>query len=475
MPNSYDLSKSIPNKLLNEDDTITDLLGNEVSNQVLEYKNRPAIPNKVLNPDGSYSTLDALLGKIIDTTIFIVVDTLPETGSPNKIYLVPNDTGSFDEYFWNENGKWDKIGEVNIDLSNYTTTEEVEQIIKSKGYLTEESDPTVPKHVKDITEENIENWNNKVEPETLNTRVRMFHASIDNSSFQYIKGSADFTYADVANVENCILEVSIANEKMYLIKQEHKNINPPDPIAGRYVGFSNMIRTAGEFAELFLFVYDPENLPTDEESLKRLETWGDYQYCQSSYQPVMMGNFLGKDIATDRNRDNLAPSLKAVGDYTDAQCGVVLDYMQTTFATNLMTLVANAYTKKPVVIYDDPTGFAASNNKIGDTWHLTGLDLSPYKRIKCYVRSGGDSNANYSPTHIVEVHLDNRAKGSFGYFNGTHVGIDPDNRNRFHAVEFIVNPEKTAVQFLHSVSIYGTAVTNSADGRTCYLIEGYYD
>lgn len=497
----YELSKSLPNKLLNVDGSITDFQGNIISPaseiNVEVYKNSKAIANKFLTESGDTKTYAE-----ISLNIFIVVDTLPEDGEKNRIYLVPGQNGMFDEYFWNENGKWDKIGEVNIDLSNYTTTEEVEQIIKSKGYLTEESDPTVPEHVKGITEGNINswnskvdeesdptvpqhvknikesdinNWNNKVEPETLNTRVRMFHASIDNSSFQYIKGSADFTYADVANVENCILEVSIANEKMYLTKQEHKNINPPDPIAGRYVGFSNMIRTAGEFAELFLFVYDPENLPTDEESLKRLETWGDYQYCQSSYQPVMMGNFLGKNVATDRNRDNLAPSLKAVGDYTDAQCGVVLDYMQTTFATNIMTLVANAYTKKPVVIYDDPTGFAASNNKIGDTWHLTGLDLSPYKRIKCYVRSGGDSNANYSPTHIVEVHLDNRAKGSFGYFNGTHVGIDPDNRNRFHAVEFIVNPEKTAVQFLHSVSIYGTAVTNSADGRTCYLIEGYYD
>ena len=129
MPNSYDLSKSIPNKLLNEDDTITDLLGNEVSNQVLEYKNRPAIPNKVLNPDGSYSTLDALLGKIVDTTIFIVVDTLPEEGEKNRIYLVPGQNGMFDEYFWNENGKWDKIGEVNIDLSNYPTFDQMNSAI----------------------------------------------------------------------------------------------------------------------------------------------------------------------------------------------------------------------------------------------------------------------------------------------------------------------------------------------------------
>ena len=37
----------------------------------------------------------------IDNNIFIVVDTLPKIGKSNKIYLVPNNTGSFDEYFWN--------------------------------------------------------------------------------------------------------------------------------------------------------------------------------------------------------------------------------------------------------------------------------------------------------------------------------------------------------------------------------------
>ena len=305
----------------------------------------------------------------------------------------------------------------------------------------------------------------------IDEKVNTFHATIDNSNFQYVKGSADFTYEQVVNTENCQIEVKIANETLYLKKQEHKNIDPPDSIAGRYVGFSEMIRTAGEYAELFLFVYDPENLPTDEASVDRLKDWGDYQYCVSSYQPVMMGNFLGKDISAERNRDNLAPSLKAVGDYTDKQCGVVLDYMQTTFAQNIMALVNQRFA--PHIIYDDPTGFESSNNNAGETWHLTGLNLNPYKRIKCYVCSGGDADANYSPEHIVEVHLDDRAKGSFGYFSASHTGHNPNNRNRWHIATFTVNAEKTAIQFQHSISIYGTSATNSAGGRRCYLIEGY--
>lgn len=115
---------AIPNKLLQEDGTITDLVGNSIDHPVDEYEFRPALPNKFLNPDGSYSTLSEILGKIVDTTLFIVVDILPETGDPTKIYLIPNDTGSFDEYFWNSKNQWDKIGALNIPMQafeNYPT------------------------------------------------------------------------------------------------------------------------------------------------------------------------------------------------------------------------------------------------------------------------------------------------------------------------------------------------------------------
>lgn len=115
----YNSAKAIPNKLLNEDGSVSTIDKADTSNAVNAYKLRKALPNKFLNPDGSYSTLDALLGKIVDTTIFIVVDTLPETGSPNKIYLVPNDTGSFDEYFWNSKNQWDKIGALNVPMQAF--------------------------------------------------------------------------------------------------------------------------------------------------------------------------------------------------------------------------------------------------------------------------------------------------------------------------------------------------------------------
>lgn len=124
MANSLDNIPAIPNKLLQRDGSVTDFAGQTSANPVMEYANRPALPNKFLNPDGSYSTFDELLGKIVDTNIFIVVDTLPKIGKSNKIYLVPNNTGSFDEYFWNSKNQWDKIGALNVPMQafgNYPT------------------------------------------------------------------------------------------------------------------------------------------------------------------------------------------------------------------------------------------------------------------------------------------------------------------------------------------------------------------
>lgn len=58
-----------------------------------------------------------------------------------------------------------KVSELEND-SKYITEEELktfgyatEAFVRSQGYLTEETDPTVPDHVKNITEEDINNWN----------------------------------------------------------------------------------------------------------------------------------------------------------------------------------------------------------------------------------------------------------------------------------------------------------------------------
>lgn len=116
----YELSKAIPNKLLNADGSITDFQGNIISpaNMINAevYKQSKAVANKFTTENGDNKTYAE-----ISFEMFIVVDVLPEKGKENKIYLVPSENGTFDEYFWNKNDKWDKIGEVNIDLSSYPT------------------------------------------------------------------------------------------------------------------------------------------------------------------------------------------------------------------------------------------------------------------------------------------------------------------------------------------------------------------
>lgn len=110
--------KALPNKLLNSDGSITDLNGNAISNPVPAYQSKPALPNKFLNADGTYSTLSEIIGSAIDTDLFIIVDELPATGEPNKIYLVPKTGGGFVEWAYND-GQWDTIGELEVDLSDY--------------------------------------------------------------------------------------------------------------------------------------------------------------------------------------------------------------------------------------------------------------------------------------------------------------------------------------------------------------------
>lgn len=55
---------------------------------------------------------------------FALVDTLPEIGESNKIYLVPNESSVEenikDEYVWLPDAQaWEKIGSTDIDLSGY--------------------------------------------------------------------------------------------------------------------------------------------------------------------------------------------------------------------------------------------------------------------------------------------------------------------------------------------------------------------
>ena len=148
--NVLDGKRALPNKLLNEDGTITDLMGNAVLTAVSVWQSKKSLPNKFLNPDGTYSTLQEIISGSVDTELFVIVQELPSIGLPNKIYLLPKaspQTG-FYEYSYTDNS-WNIIGDVDIDLSNYSTTQEVQAAIaialqNAKDYTDEQLKNFVP-------------------------------------------------------------------------------------------------------------------------------------------------------------------------------------------------------------------------------------------------------------------------------------------------------------------------------------------
>lgn len=127
----------------------------------------------------------------------------------------------------------------------------------------------------------------------------------------------------------------------------------------------------------------------------------------------------------------------------------------------------------PVTIYSDATGFECHDKDPGDAWQLTGLNLSQFKRLKFYVRSA-ESGTTQSPSHIVEMHLDDRCRGDNSYFTAGHTAIFPESEARTHNVIFTVSGDKTSIAFSKCHRISASTAATSLGGRNCYLIEGYY-
>lgn len=102
--------------------------------------------NVTLTPDASADSItiavpdvytkaqtDDLIDAIV-TGEFVVVQTLPSTGEPKNIYLVPNGGSSpnvYDEYVY-VNGGWEKFGSTEIDLSQYYTKTQTDTLLNAK-------------------------------------------------------------------------------------------------------------------------------------------------------------------------------------------------------------------------------------------------------------------------------------------------------------------------------------------------------
>ena len=129
---AYELAKALPNKLLNADGSITDFQGNIISPaneaNARVFAQTKSIPNKFITETGEVKDYAQ-----VSLEIFVPVDDLPATGEKSKIYLVPNGDGTFSEYYWN-NGVWEAMGSIGLDLSNYPTTQQMNDAISAAVY-----------------------------------------------------------------------------------------------------------------------------------------------------------------------------------------------------------------------------------------------------------------------------------------------------------------------------------------------------
>ena len=152
-----DSKAGLPNKLLQADGTTTDMLGNVVVNPDTAWDSKPALPNKWLNPDGTYSTLNEIIASMVDTSIYVIVDELPSEGDAQKIYLVSDGKGGFVEYHWTGE-KWDPVGMIEFDISEYSTTQEMMNAIEAAGVLTLNSAKTYAEGQASTAEANAKSY-----------------------------------------------------------------------------------------------------------------------------------------------------------------------------------------------------------------------------------------------------------------------------------------------------------------------------
>ena len=166
----------------------------------------------------------------------------------------------------------------------------------------------------------------------------------------------------------------------------------------------------------------------------------------------------------------------------------VMLYTESAGKAYIASTSLSSFQRKPVVVWevqDVSQGLLARNTNISANldWHLTGLDLTPFKRIKIYSRAGRKTGAtaqdsSITPAAVIEMLLDDRAKETVGQnvFIGSSVVQNPNDPNRLGLLTCAVSGDKTKFAVLRATTLYGTAATSNTDAYPyVFLIEGYYD
>lgn len=156
--------------------------------------------------------VNSLIGQI-STISILVVDQLPITGESNVIYLVPSENPKVknekDEFIWTNN-KWEQIGSTAIDLSNYYTKAEVNQLLAnidlSDYYTKSQIDSllrnlNIPTKLSELEEDTTHRVVTDTEKETWNNKSNFSGAYNDTT------GKPAITHT-VATIENRVVTLS---------------------------------------------------------------------------------------------------------------------------------------------------------------------------------------------------------------------------------------------------------------------------
>ena len=134
--NTQDISDLKTNLETNYTST-SDLATVALTGEYNDLLNKPEIPT--IDNLTTKEYVDEEINKVLNTIAnieFITVDELPEVGKSNIIYLISHQHGDkdiYDEYAWIETTQsFEKIGNTDIDLSNYYTKEESNILLDTK-------------------------------------------------------------------------------------------------------------------------------------------------------------------------------------------------------------------------------------------------------------------------------------------------------------------------------------------------------
>jgi hypothetical protein len=86
----------------------------------------------VINGEVSLKTTylsELLAANLITPNLILIVDTLPDIGIENRIYLVPINGQSSTGYIWSTSQGWASLGSVTLDLANYYTKLETQNLV----------------------------------------------------------------------------------------------------------------------------------------------------------------------------------------------------------------------------------------------------------------------------------------------------------------------------------------------------------